>query len=387
MATQIEIDATAILRVLASAPRDEYIEARALANKTGLLPDRINDAVSLLVDSGYAHWNQGIGTAPFDFGDAIVTARGRLELQRLDSSSPPEPSRGEGRNAGQSTTRLCLFISHASGDADLAGRLVQLVRAALNLPSSTIRCTSVDGYRLPGGADTDERLRAEVHDAETFVGVISADSMRSPYVLFELGARWGARKHLVPVLAPGTSAAILGGPLTGLNALRSDNAAQLHQLVAELAAALGVNAEAPAAYQYQLEQVLTLEPRSARGDTVRTARDPGRRDRVRGLIGELEFNRRVAAGAGSDAQGCAFRDDQFTAAVSSGVLSELPVEVQSAINEAYVATGAATRLVEAAWEHPKGGNAWAEGVNEASRRIREAVPLIDRAVSALRSVG
>lgn len=386
MATQIEIDATMILKVLAGAPRDKYIEARTLAEQTGLASARINDAVSLLVDSGYVEWIQPSGTAPFDFSDAILTARGRLELQRLDSSSLAEPSQVENPDLGQSTTHLHLFISHSSDDSDLAGRLVQLVRAALNLPSSTIRCTSVDGFRLPGGADTDEQLRAEVHDAETFIGVISADSMRSPYVLFELGARWGAKKHLIPVLAPGTSAAILGGPLTGLNALRCDSSAQLHQLVSELATALGMNAEAPAAYQHQLEQVLTFEPRSAQENTVLAASDSIQRDRIRGLVGELEFNRRVAAGAGSDAQGCVFREDQFTGVVSSGVLSELPAEVQNAINDAYIATGAATRLIEAAWRHPKGGNAWAMGVNEASRRIREAIPLIDQAVNALRSI-
>lgn len=384
MATQIDVDSATILRALADAPRGEYVEARTLADRTGLTPDRVNDAMSLLVESGFVEWNQVFGTAPFDFGDATITARGRRELQKFDSST--ESSREANGRGDQPQAGLRLFISHASDDAEIASRLVQLIRAALNLPSSTIRCTSVDGYRLPGGADTDEQLRAEVHDADAFVGVVSSDSMRSPYVLSELGARWGARKHLIPVLAPGASASVLGGPLAGLNALRTDSAAQLHQLVAELAKALNLTAEAPAAYQHQLEQVLNVAPRS--GAPANQQRSPavGPSDRVRALLGELEFNRRVAEGAGSDAQGCAFRDDQFTQAVASGVLADLPEQVQSAVNDAYVATGAATRLVEAAWRHPKGGNSWATGVNEASRRIRDAVPLIDRAAKELRSL-
>jgi hypothetical protein len=51
-------------------------------------------------------------------------------------------------------SRVRVFISHASDDAELAGRLVQLLLAALNLQSSEIRCTSVEGHRLPSGADT-----------------------------------------------------------------------------------------------------------------------------------------------------------------------------------------------------------------------------------------
>ena len=379
MATQIDLDATTILQELASAPRGVYIEATILAKHTNLAPDRINDAMSLLVEAGLVEWNQGFGTAPFDFGDVAITPRGRRELQSAQSVDE------DGGQVGRQQTPVRLFISHASGDAQIAAHLVQLVRAALNLPSSAIRCTSVDGYRLHGGADTDEQLRIEVHDAETFIGLVSPGSMRSPYVLFELGARWGARRHLIPVLVSGADSSILGGPLAGLNALSSDSAAQLHQLVAELATALGATREAPAAYQRQLEQVLDSRPRTEAGQGQSSATGD-RGGRLRALLAEIEFNGRVAAGAGSDAQGCAFRDEQFAQVVSSGALAHFPQAVQDAVNDAYVAMGAATRLVEAAWRHPKGGNSWANGVNEASRRIRDAVPLIERAASEIRSI-
>lgn len=91
-----------------------------------------------------------------------------------------------------------VFISHSARDAGAAEALIRLLRAALALPASAIRCTSVDGYRLPGGADTNSRLRQEVIEAIALLGIISTTSLRSLYVLFELGARWGTAKPFVP---------------------------------------------------------------------------------------------------------------------------------------------------------------------------------------------
>src|SRR5262249_8643380 len=129
---------------------------------------------------------------------------------------------------------LTLFVSHSSKDLAIVAPLVQLIQIGLRLGAKDIRCTSLDGYRLRGGANTEETLRTEVHNARLFVGVISPASLRSMYVAFELGARWGARKHLLPVLAPGTDASVLEGPLKSINALRCDNRSELHQLITDL---------------------------------------------------------------------------------------------------------------------------------------------------------
>jgi len=145
-----------------------------------------------------------------------------------------------------------VFISHSARDADAAEALIRLLRAALALPASAIRCTSVDGYRLPGGADTNSRLRQEVIEAIALLGIISTTSLRSLYVLFELGARWGTAKPFVPLLAPGTPEAILGGPLAGINALRLDRENQVQQLLSDLAGHLGRPLEQAAVYQAEL---------------------------------------------------------------------------------------------------------------------------------------
>jgi hypothetical protein len=159
---------------------------------------------------------------------------------------------------------ISVFISHSHHDGALVELLIDLLRAALNLPSQEIRATSVDGFRLPGGSNTDEQLKREVQDATVLIGVISVASLQSAYVMFELGARWGAEKPMIPLLVD-VEAEVLGGPLKGLNTLSCRSSAQLHQLVEEIAGHLGMNLDRAAVYQKYVEKILKSVGRSKRG--------------------------------------------------------------------------------------------------------------------------
>lgn len=194
------------------------------------------------------------------------------ELIREGYASPPptlSPTTPTGRiigaaaNAGGAVTEeatamteLDVFISHSSRDEEIAKRLITLIRSALNLPSQSIRCTSVDGYRLPTGISTDEMLRQEIYHSKTFIGLLTPNSVASVYVLFELGARWGAQKPLLPLLARGADNTYLKGPLSAINALSCDNPAQLHQFVEDLAGLLGKQTDRPAAYEKFIAEVI-----------------------------------------------------------------------------------------------------------------------------------
>ena len=153
-----------------------------------------------------------------------------------------------------------IFISHSSEDSAIAESLADLFHTALHLSKTEIRCTSVDGYRLPAGANTDEQLRREVLESPVLVGLISHHSFESAYVLFELGARWGKNSYLVPVLATGVSASILRGPLSGLNALSCGSASQIHQLVSDIASQLSITTEPAAAYQGLIDAIIQNVP-------------------------------------------------------------------------------------------------------------------------------
>jgi hypothetical protein len=152
--------------------------------------------------------------------------------------------------------RMKLFVSHSSNDARFVELLVDLLRNALNLSAADIRCTSLDGYRLPGGADVARQLRQEVAEAPAFVALISSSSLKSVYTVFELGARWGTARPLIPLLAPGLRAQDLTPPLNNLHALASDSRSQLHQLVSDVALDLNLTAESPTAYEKYLQRIL-----------------------------------------------------------------------------------------------------------------------------------
>jgi hypothetical protein len=99
-----------------------------------------------------------------------------------------------------------VLISHSSKDVDLASALVELLRAGLLI--NRIRCSSVDGFRLPAGVQTDSQLRAEVNSTNVLIGLITPNSLASAYVMFELGARWGAGSFMIPLLAGVSTAEI-----------------------------------------------------------------------------------------------------------------------------------------------------------------------------------
>lgn len=174
----------------------------------------------------------------------------------------------------QDRPTIRLFISHASTDATLAGLVADLLRSALGLAPTAIRCTSVDGYRLPGGADVDDEIRREVQQAEAVVGILSVSSLASLYVAFELGARWGLNRPLIPLMAPGFQPSEIRGPLTGKNALAAGNASQLHDLVVGVGKQLDITPHPASSYQSKLDAIVSLRDAQSAPASARSAGAP-----------------------------------------------------------------------------------------------------------------
>lgn len=249
----------------------EEDEIRILADaRDGKLPHRVDRTsdydlttfgvlLGLGCLAGYSDASQDGGA----WINVNITRKGETLLAKL---LPTSRSRGSAREVpppAEATTRpVQILISHSSEDRDVYEPLVELLRSALTLQSEEVRCTSLSGFRLPGGEDGDEILRSEAVNVPVFIGLISPASLRSAYVTLELGARWGARKRLFLVLVPGQRPEGLPAPLRRLTAHECIEEGHLHQLVNEVASVLRRKCESPAAYVRFIQAMQSATPRA-----------------------------------------------------------------------------------------------------------------------------
>jgi hypothetical protein len=135
MATQIDSDVRIVLDALAKVPRDHALSGANLLSATGLDADRVNDAAALLVSSSNAEWTQTFGTAPFDFADISLTARGRYEQQRAEAAEPAraEPAVSVAQTSPLNATSLApVPIGSPFGFTDLDWEFVSRRRAEVD---------------------------------------------------------------------------------------------------------------------------------------------------------------------------------------------------------------------------------------------------------------
>lgn len=151
---------------------------------------------------------------------------------------------------------LDVFISHSSSDKEIVENLLDILITSLRIDPNNIRCTSVEGYKLEGGVNTDERLKKEIFSSKVLIGIISKDSLRSHYVLFELGARWVTNLPFKPVVTTLSDYELLRKPLDNLNILNISIHADVCQLIEEISSILNVDIVPAAKYQKKIQNLI-----------------------------------------------------------------------------------------------------------------------------------
>ena len=171
----------------------------------------------------------------------------------------PLPDKFTAQEVNDAIAELKACIDDAKQNGIFQHLVEKYLPRLLAIPPDRVRCTSVDGYKLSAGAKTESVLQKEIRKARCFIGLITPDSLKSQFVLFELGARWGSDEHLVPILGKGTNVSVLRPPLSNLNALNSASKSEMEQLVHELAKTLKKSVPLPEIYKSQLSSLMKIK--------------------------------------------------------------------------------------------------------------------------------
>jgi DNA-binding MarR family transcriptional regulator len=175
----------------------------------------------------------------------------------LTTASPKSIATNDNLGDIMATTKV--FISHSHKNRDAAKALVDLLLSGLSLDDADIRCTSVPGHQLPFGKTIAELLKGDINQAPVVIGLISAESQRADWVLFELGAAWGLGRDIFPILGPGIEIRDLPGPLGTLPCVvveADDASSRMSDLMQQLNKDLGVGFKTGGKVQANLEAFL-----------------------------------------------------------------------------------------------------------------------------------
>ena len=139
-----------------------------------------------------------------------------------------------GRRSSMTSSGIRIFVSHSKEDKKLAESLVEYLTLVLEIEARQIRCTSVDGYKHSPGDHTSIRLRNDLAECTAVIGLVTPDSLKSSWVLFELGAGWGMEKLVLALLSPEIEPKQLPGPLNERQAGKISDSAYLYAVLDRL---------------------------------------------------------------------------------------------------------------------------------------------------------
>lgn len=219
-----------ILATLIQRSRGSFLSGDDLATFTGLSPEDINAAVTILVESGFAEWDRYQGTEPYVFGGLQITPRGKYELERGQTSQasaqddrgairPPVPVgspygfRDEDweivseRRSDSSVLNVVLGYQFESEyyDSDelqrnVEGMFLEAVNKYNGLPGSTPTRLQYQSLVAGYGEHLFNEIARDIISAD--IAVFDTSDL-NPNVMLELGVAltWGVR--VLPIKAEG----------------------------------------------------------------------------------------------------------------------------------------------------------------------------------------
>lgn len=162
-----------------------------------------------------------------------------------------------------------IFLSHASTDEILASALVNCILSSMVLEDGDLRCTSVPGHKLPVGSDFASTLLNDIGDSSVVIGLLTKNALQSSWVLFELGATWGSKKNLKPLVSGEVDLKSLPGPISGTHVAKLTSRADVVQFLDEVTKLIGAAPRTPPKIDKAVEDFLQVHKQHVATSTAK----------------------------------------------------------------------------------------------------------------------
>ena len=155
-----------------------------------------------------------------------------------------------------------IFISHAHADRDLVAKLVTLLKNALALRGAQdVFCSSREGAGVTPGAEIREEVVQHLTSARALIVLLTPQSVGSPWVWFEAGARMAGPTRANPLfVVPAERFKSLPNVIADLRGVSLDNSTEVHGLVSVVARHLETTADL-AAYDADVAELIATARR------------------------------------------------------------------------------------------------------------------------------
>lgn len=134
-----------------------------------------------------------------------------------------------------------LFISHITEEKDLANLLKdEINKKFMNMFNIFV---SSDGDSISAGSEWFNTIKTYLNEADVMVVLVSKESIKKPWLSFELGAGWMKKIPTIPLCHTDMIVGQLPSPINQLQALSITNEDNMMQLIKTLESVLKDNVE------------------------------------------------------------------------------------------------------------------------------------------------
>lgn len=148
-----------------------------------------------------------------------------------------------------------IFISHSSLDKKIVEKLIDILEA-MGVPSSTIFCSSFEGYGIKLGSDFLDKIKEEL-DGNVLVLFLLSDNFYSSVVsLCEMGATWVKTNHHIPILIPPFEYNDIKGVIPTTHGMKINEKEKLNSLKERIEELFDLNSNTQSIWERKRDKIL-----------------------------------------------------------------------------------------------------------------------------------